>query len=108
MFCGSNRRLLRKSSSRRASARIEVPAQCTNVLCQEATERMAHHSCVQQADDATIPAQAPIPRKDVIIDSMAKSIIYSALDLRDGLHQILVRESDIPLTAVSTRSGMLW
>ncbi|KAG2763272.1 hypothetical protein PC129_g23262 [Phytophthora cactorum] len=39
---------------------------------------------------------------------MAKSIIYSALDLRDGLHQILVRESDIPLTAVSTRSGMLW
>ncbi|KAG6623574.1 reverse transcriptase [Phytophthora cinnamomi] len=59
-------------------------------------------------NDATVPAQTPIPRKDVIIDSMAGSTIYSALDLRDGFYQILMRESDIPLTAVSTPSGMLW
>ncbi|KAG2953246.1 hypothetical protein PC117_g2185 [Phytophthora cactorum] len=59
-------------------------------------------------NDATIPAQTPIPRKDVIIDSMTKSTIYSALDLRDGFYQILMRESDIALTAVSTPSGMLW
>ncbi|KAG2991609.1 hypothetical protein PC121_g23089 [Phytophthora cactorum] len=59
-------------------------------------------------NDATIPAQTPIPRKYVIIDSMAKSTIYSALDLRDGFYQILMRESDIALTAVSTPSGMLW
>ncbi|KAG4037319.1 hypothetical protein PC123_g27115 [Phytophthora cactorum] len=57
---------------------------------------------------ATIPAQTPIPRKDVIIDSMAKSTIYSALDLRDGFYQILMRESDIALTAVNNPSGMLW
>ncbi|KAG2770206.1 hypothetical protein Pcac1_g18834 [Phytophthora cactorum] len=59
-------------------------------------------------NDATIPAQTPIPRKDAIIDSMAKSTIYSAIDLRDGFYQILMRESDIALTAVSTPSGMLW
>ncbi|KAG2885581.1 hypothetical protein PC117_g25561 [Phytophthora cactorum] len=59
-------------------------------------------------NDATIPAQTPIPRKDVIIDSMAKSTIYSALDLRDGFYQILMRESDIALTAVNNPSGMLW
>ncbi|GMF54513.1 unnamed protein product [Phytophthora fragariaefolia] len=59
-------------------------------------------------NDATIPAQTPIPRKDVIVDSMALSTIFSALDPRDGLYQILMRESDIPLTAVSTPSGMLW
>ncbi|KAG2875205.1 hypothetical protein PC114_g24858 [Phytophthora cactorum] len=59
-------------------------------------------------NDATIPAQTPIPRKDVIIDSMAKSTIYSALDLRDGFYQILIHESDVTLTAVSTLSGMLW
>ncbi|POM67541.1 LOW QUALITY PROTEIN: Reverse transcriptase, partial [Phytophthora palmivora] len=59
-------------------------------------------------NDATVPAQTPIPRKDVIIDSMAKSTIYSALDLRDGFDKILMRESDFPLTAVSTPSGMLW
>ncbi|KAG3056566.1 hypothetical protein PI124_g23712 [Phytophthora idaei] len=39
---------------------------------------------------------------------MAKSTIYSALDLRDGLYQTLMRESDIALTAVSTPGGMLW
>ncbi|KAE8894531.1 hypothetical protein PF007_g3624 [Phytophthora fragariae] len=39
---------------------------------------------------------------------MSGSIIYSAIDLTDGFYQILMRESDIPLTAVSTPSGMLW
>ncbi|KAG2956635.1 hypothetical protein PC119_g27607 [Phytophthora cactorum] len=39
---------------------------------------------------------------------MAKSTIYSALDLRDGFYQILMRESDVALTAVGTPSGMLW
>ncbi|KAL4124847.1 hypothetical protein PRIC2_008441 [Phytophthora ramorum] len=59
-------------------------------------------------NDATVPAQTPIPRKDVIIDLMTSSTIFSTLDLRDGFYQILMRESDIPLTAVSTPSGMLW
>uniref|UniRef100_H3H9U1 Reverse transcriptase domain-containing protein n=1 Tax=Phytophthora ramorum TaxID=164328 RepID=H3H9U1_PHYRM len=59
-------------------------------------------------NDTTVPAQTPIPRKDVIIDSMTSSTIFSTLDLRDGFYQILMRESDIPLTAVSTPSGMLW
>ncbi|KAG3158538.1 hypothetical protein PI124_g13019 [Phytophthora idaei] len=39
---------------------------------------------------------------------MAGCELYSALDLVDGYYQILIRESDIPLTAVSTPSGMLW
>ena len=57
---------------------------------------------------ATIPAQTPIPRKDVMLDSMGGSTVFSALDLTDGFYQILMRESDAPLTAVSTPSGMLW
>ncbi|KAG3064228.1 hypothetical protein PI125_g24223 [Phytophthora idaei] len=59
-------------------------------------------------NDAAIPAQTLIPQKDVIIDSMARSTIYSALDMLDGFYQILMRESDIPLTTVTTPSGMLW
>ncbi|KAE9178027.1 hypothetical protein PF005_g24256 [Phytophthora fragariae] len=59
-------------------------------------------------NDATIPAQTPIPRKDMVLDTMSGSVIYSAIDLTDGFYQILMRESDIPLTAVSTPSGMLW
>ncbi|CAI5738229.1 unnamed protein product [Peronospora farinosa] len=57
---------------------------------------------------ATIPAQTPIPRKDVIIDGMSKSIIFSSIDLMDGFYQIIMRKRDIPYTAVSTPSGMLW
>lgn len=57
---------------------------------------------------ATIPAQTPIPRKDVILDGMQGSTIFSTIDLRDGYYQILMRKKDIPLTAVSTPSGMLW
>ncbi|KAE8906551.1 hypothetical protein PF003_g10153 [Phytophthora fragariae] len=44
----------------------------------------------------------------MVLDSMSGSVIYSAIDLTDGFYQILMRESDIPLTAVSTPSGMLW
>ncbi|KAE9284975.1 hypothetical protein PR003_g26714 [Phytophthora rubi] len=39
---------------------------------------------------------------------MSGSVIYIAIDLTDGFYQILMRESDIPLMAVSTPSGMLW
>ncbi|KAF1332095.1 reverse transcriptase, partial [Globisporangium splendens] len=48
---------------------------------------------------ATIPAQTSIPRKDVIIDSMQGSTIFSTIDLRDGFYQILMREKDVPFTA---------
>ncbi|CAH0486080.1 unnamed protein product [Peronospora farinosa] len=59
-------------------------------------------------NEATIPAQTPIPRKDMVLNTMSGSEIYSAIDLTDGFYQILMRDSDIPFTAVSTPSGMLW
>ncbi|POM76391.1 Pol protein [Phytophthora palmivora] len=46
-------------------------------------------------------------RKDVLLNNMSGCTLYSALDLVDGYYQILMRESAIPLTAVSTPSGML-
>ncbi|OWZ22749.1 polyprotein [Phytophthora megakarya] len=67
--------------------------------------RIAH--AFNKLNDATIPAQTPIPHKDMVLDSMAGSMIYSAIDLTDGFYQILMTEKDTPLTAVSTPSGML-
>ncbi|KAE9243572.1 hypothetical protein PF004_g6070 [Phytophthora fragariae] len=58
--------------------------------------------------DATIPAQTPTPRKDMVLDTMSGSVVYSAIDLTDDFYQILMRESEIPLTLVSTPSDMLW
>ncbi|KAE9039499.1 hypothetical protein PR003_g8014 [Phytophthora rubi] len=49
---------------------------------------------------ATIPASTPIPRKDVLQNNMAGCTILSALDMVDGYYQLLMRESDIPLTAL--------
>ncbi|KAG2907765.1 hypothetical protein PC117_g20133 [Phytophthora cactorum] len=39
---------------------------------------------------------------------MVHCTFYSALDLVDGYYQLLMRACDVPLTAVSTPSGMLW
>ncbi|KAF1331689.1 Pol protein, partial [Globisporangium splendens] len=50
----------------------------------------------------------PVPRKDMILDGMVGSTVFSAIDLKDGFCQIRMREDDVPLTAVSTPSGMLW
>ncbi|KAG3156001.1 hypothetical protein PI126_g8944 [Phytophthora idaei] len=67
--------------------------------------RLVH--AYNKLNNATVPAQTPIPRKDVLLNNMADCELYSALDLVDGYYQILMRESDIPLTAVSTPRGML-
>ncbi|GMF46125.1 unnamed protein product [Phytophthora fragariaefolia] len=47
-------------------------------------------------NDATIPAQTPIPRKDMVLDTMTGSVIFSAIDLTNGFYQILMKESDTP------------
>ncbi|KAG3080526.1 hypothetical protein PI124_g18304 [Phytophthora idaei] len=44
----------------------------------------------------------------MVLNSMSGSVIYSAIDLTDGFYEILMRQCDIPLTAVSAPSGMLW
>ncbi|GMF46009.1 unnamed protein product [Phytophthora fragariaefolia] len=49
---------------------------------------------------ATIPASTPIPRKDVLQNNMAGCTVFSDLDMVEGYYQLLMRESDIPLTAV--------
>ena len=39
-------------------------------------------------NEATITAQTPIPRKDMVLDTMSGSEIFSAIDLTDGFYQI--------------------
>ncbi|KAG3108218.1 hypothetical protein PI124_g12452 [Phytophthora idaei] len=68
--------------------------------------RIAH--AFNKLNAAIIPAQTPIPRKDVLQNNMVGCTLYSALDLVDGYYQLLMRACDVPLTAVSTPSGILW
>ncbi|KAG3252449.1 hypothetical protein PI124_g2990 [Phytophthora idaei] len=57
--------------------------------------------------DAAIPAQTPIPRKDMVLDAVSGSEIFGAIDLTDGFYQILMRLSGIVLPAVCSESGSL-
>ncbi|POM71966.1 Reverse transcriptase-RNase H-integrase [Phytophthora palmivora] len=65
--------------------------------------RLVH--AYNKLNNATVPAQTPIPRKDVLLNNMSGCTLYSALDLVDGYYQILMRESDIPLTAQKDEEG---
>ncbi|POM62289.1 polyprotein, partial [Phytophthora palmivora] len=76
--------------------------------CGKATGGWRIVHAFNKLNDATIPAQTPIPGKDMVLDSMSGSVVFGAIDLTGGFYQILMRESDIPLTAVSTPIGMLW
>ncbi|KAE8981924.1 hypothetical protein PF005_g209 [Phytophthora fragariae] len=60
--------------------------------------RMVH--AFNKLNAPTIPASTPIPRKDVLQNNMTGCTIFSALDMVDGYYQLLMRESDIPLTAL--------
>jgi hypothetical protein len=82
---------------------------CSPTFCvKKATGGWRIVHAFNKLNDATIPAQTPVPRKDMILDGMVGSTIFSAIDLKDGFYQIRMREDDVPLTAVSTPSGMLW
>ncbi|GMF39898.1 unnamed protein product [Phytophthora fragariaefolia] len=68
--------------------------------------RMVH--AFNKLNASTVPASTPIPRRDELQKNMAGCTVFSALDMVDSYYQLLMRESDIPLTAVSAPSGMLW
>ncbi|GMF38579.1 unnamed protein product [Phytophthora fragariaefolia] len=67
--------------------------------------RMVH--AFNKLNAATVPS-TPIPRNDVLQNNMAGCAVFNALEMADGYYQLLVRESDNPLTAVRTPSEMLW
>ncbi|KAE9038387.1 hypothetical protein PR002_g6059 [Phytophthora rubi] len=89
--------------------RESIPPHSSPTLCvKKATGGWRIVHAFNKLNDATIPAQTPIPRKDMVPDTMFGGVIYSAIDLTDGFDQILMRQSDVPLTAVGTPNGVLW
>ncbi|KAG3144597.1 hypothetical protein C6341_g18690 [Phytophthora cactorum] len=98
-----------ESRHRAGHVRESVTPHCSPTFCvKKATGGWRFVHAFNKLNDATIPAQTPIPRKEMVLDTMSGSTQYSAIDLMDGFYQILMREDDVPLTAVSTPSGMLW
>ncbi|KAF1327440.1 reverse transcriptase, partial [Globisporangium splendens] len=78
---------------------------CSPTFCvKKATGGWRIVHAFNKLNDATIPAQTPVPRKDMILDGMVGSTVFSAIDLKDGFYQIRMREDDVPLTAHFERS----
>ncbi|POM79364.1 Reverse transcriptase, partial [Phytophthora palmivora] len=86
------------------SAGVEVPALDANLLRSQTEREVASGSCLQQAEQCDGTGTDADPSQGCV----AEQHVGLALDLVDGYYQILMREGDIPLTAVSTPSGMLW
>ncbi|GMF50592.1 unnamed protein product [Phytophthora fragariaefolia] len=94
--------MLRESKSPHSS-----PTFC--VLKPNGKWRLVH--AYNKLNSATVHAQTPIARMDLVLNNMTGCTFYSALDLVDEYYQVLIKESDIPLTAVSTPavcSGSGW
>ncbi|POM81821.1 Pol protein [Phytophthora palmivora] len=68
--------------------------------------RLGH--AYKELNNVMAPAQTPIPHKALLLNNISRWLLYNSLNLDDGYYQFLMRESDIPLIAVSTPSGMLW
>ena len=69
---------------------------------------MADSARIQQVECCNGTGSDADTEEGRIIDGMSKSTIFSSMDLMEGVYQILMRERDIPYTAVSTPSSMLW
>ncbi|KAF1334458.1 reverse transcriptase, partial [Globisporangium splendens] len=58
---------------------------CSPTFCvKKATGGWRIVHAFNKLNDATIPAQTPVPRKDMILDGMVGSTVFSAIDLKDG------------------------
>jgi hypothetical protein len=57
-------------------------------------------------NDVTMKNKYPLPCIEDLFDQMRGARVFSKIDLRSRYHQIKIRPSDIPKTAISTRYGL--
>ena len=57
-------------------------------------------------NEVTIKNKYPLPRIEDLFHQLKGACVFSKIDLRLSYHQLRIRPSDIPKTAVTTRYGL--
>ena len=60
----------------------------------------------RRLNEATVISQTPIPRTDELLDTLGSASFFSSFDMMPALHQIMIGENSVPLTAFCTTSGL--
>ncbi|KAA0061793.1 ty3-gypsy retrotransposon protein [Cucumis melo var. makuwa] len=59
----------------------------------------------EEPNKVTVKNHYPLPRIDDLFDQLQGATVFSKIDLRSGYHQLRIRDSDIPKTALCSRYG---
>ncbi|WVZ97228.1 hypothetical protein U9M48_042778, partial [Paspalum notatum var. saurae] len=78
------------------------------VLLVEKKDTDVKRICVdyRALNKVTIKNKYPLPRIDDMFDQLQGACVFSKIDLRSGYHQLKIRHSDIPKTAITTKYVM--
>jgi hypothetical protein len=80
------------------------PAPVLFVEKKDGTKRM----CIDYRafNEVTIKNKYPLPRIKDLFDHLRGASVFSKIDLRSGYHQLRIRPSDVPKTALITKYGL--
>jgi hypothetical protein len=70
----------------------------------DGTQRMCVDYC--SLNEVTIKNMYPLPRIDDLFDQQKGACVFSKIDLRSGYHQLKIRATGIPKTALITQYGL--
>jgi hypothetical protein len=70
----------------------------------DGTQRMCVDYC--SLNEVTIKNMYPLPRIDDLFDQQKGACVFSKIDLRSGYHQLKIRATGIPKTALITQYGI--